>query len=55
MFNIYDGRYLITDSPVSYNHLFKLFGSVEMPWMKISELPLGEHIEVDHFIIVRIV
>lgn len=53
MFYVYEGKYKITDTPVSYNHLLKVFKNMNVPWNKVSILPMGESIVVNEFIIVR--
>lgn len=55
MFDVYDGNYKITIQPVSYNFLQTILATAKVPWPKISTLPLGEHITVNEFKIVRII
>lgn len=53
MFYVYEGKYKLTDNPVSYNHLQTMFKSVSVPWSKVSILPCGEFVQIGEFKIVR--
>lgn len=54
MFDVYEGKYKITDNPISYNHLLKMFAAINVSWNKVSSLPYGECINLGEFTIVRI-
>lgn len=56
MFHVYDGKYRVTESPVSYNHIVTyLFQYAKIDWRKLSTLPLGEAYSYNDYKIVRVV
>lgn len=54
MYHVYDGRYRITDNPVSLNWLYNILSSIYVPWLKVAEMLPTECMSVENYKIVKV-
>lgn len=53
MYHLYDGKYRVTQNPISLNWLYNLFATITLPREVVSLKP-GECVSFDHFKIVKV-
>jgi hypothetical protein len=54
MYHVYDGKYRITDNPVTLNWLYNILKSIYVPWYTIARMKPTECVSIEDYKIVKV-